>query len=104
MSTIEILDSEIYNQMSKFDENDFNSHVNIMSLIDYRYHINDTPEQYNTRLRNKVSENFNKIGLSEHQKDCFRVWESNLIRLPTNASRGEIFNCAPQESLYTVGF
>ena len=103
MNSIEMLNNTIDNMMANMDEDDTASRVNVMALIDERYNINDSVQDFNTRLRNSVKNNFNKILLSDDQIANFRTWENNLENLPHTGSRIDIFNAAPTNALYIVG-
>jgi hypothetical protein len=104
MNTFITLDNEIHNRMAVLDDNDVEKRIELMALIDKRYHYNDTVSQYNQRLRKSVASNFNKGGfLTNDKKNLFRMWENQLNTLPDNASREDIFRLAPEEALYIVG-
>ena len=103
MTTFTLLDNEINNRMTVLDDNDVEKHIELMALIDKRYHYNDTVSQYNQRLRDSVASNFNKSFLTNEKKNLFRVWENQLNTLPDNASREDIFRLASQDALYIVG-
>jgi hypothetical protein len=105
MSTTNIneLDTLINNKLAILADDDKNGYVEVMALIDHRYHFNDTVVEFNTRLRNSVKNNFNKGFLRGNMEDSFSEWYSNLNNLPDNASRFEIFNAAPEQALHIVG-
>ena len=78
-------------------------HNQVMALIDFHYHNNDTAAQWNTRLRNNVSVCYNKIGLTEQDRELFTEWQRALDILPNNAARLDIFAAAPLHCLEIVG-
>jgi hypothetical protein len=75
----------------------------IMAHIDNEFHMNETAPQWNERLRISILSCFNKIGLKPAQRELFGIWYEDVIMLPNNAKRYEIFNCAPEDCLYIVG-
>ena len=77
---IKTLDEEIKIKMSERDENKENL-VQLMALIDKRYNINDSVEDFNVRLRK-----------------CF-----NVSHLHDNATRIELFNAASDYELAVYG-
>jgi len=99
-----MLDAMIKDKFNTYNENDINDTVSIMALIDHRYNFNDTVEQYNTRLRESVANNFYKGFLNDAKKELFRNWEDQLNNLPLDASREDIFKVAPEKALHIVGF
>jgi hypothetical protein len=103
MTSIEQLDIIIKNTMNMLDENDINGTRKLMALIDERFNINDTIDQFNTRLRTSVANNFYKGFLREKHIIAFNQWKSNLDNLPLNASRYDIFSAGPEEALHVVG-
>ena len=103
MTSIEELDIIIKNTMNMLDENDINGTRKLMALIDERFNINDTVEQFNTRLRTSVENNFYKGFLREKHIIAFNQWKANLNNLPLTASRYDIFSAGPEEALHVVG-
>ena len=102
MNTIE-LDTIINHKLSILGEDDKNGLVEVMALIDHRYHFTDTVADFNKRLRNSVKNNFSKILLTGTMTEEFSNWYSNLNNLPETASRVEIFGAAPERALHIVG-
>jgi len=101
--TIETLNKMISENMAALPEDDINATIDLMALIDTRYNYNDTVDQYNTRLRNSVKNNFNKGFLNDDMKTTFRTWEAKLEELPMTASRVEIFSLASERALSIIG-
>lgn len=102
MNTITELDIMINNKLMAMGDNDTAS-ADLMATIDTRYHIEDTIDQFNYRLRNSVKNNFNKIFLTCEMVDAFREWETKLESLPFTASRVEIYSLAPSIAISAVG-
>ena len=75
------LDDQIKTLLSTMEENNRIQRNALMALIDERYYITDSVEEYNERLRR-----------------CF-----NISHLPTNASRLEIFTAATDAEIYDYG-
>ena len=75
------LNKQIDLKLSTMEENNREQHVYVMALIDERYHINDSVEEFNTRLRK-----------------CFYI-----SHLHDNASRIEIFGAATDYELSVYG-
>ena len=94
----------INNILPILQSNDIHGHVKVMALIDECYHNTDTIYEYNTRLRNLVKNNFNKICLTNSQIELFKLWDINLISIDINATRDEIFAAGSLEVLHIVGF
>ena len=103
MNSIEMLNNTINNMMATLPDDDIPALVNLMALIDERYNINDSIQDFNNRLRNNVKNNFNKILLRDEYITSFCTWKNNLENLPDNASRLDIFSAAPSNALYVVG-
>ena len=84
----------------------------VMALIDFHYHLDDTPTAWNTRLRQNVKQCYNKIGLSAADREEFAQWDLALEALPARdndtdataaASRLQIFALASDQCLSIVG-
>ena len=75
------LDDKIKFLLSTMEENNRKQRNVLMTLIDERYYITDSVEEYNERLRK-----------------CF-----NISHLPINSSRLEIFTAATDEEIYDYG-
>ena len=75
------LDDQIKALLSIMEENNREQRNKLMALIDERYYITDTIEEFNERLRK-----------------CF-----NISHLPANASRIEIFASASDQEIYDYG-
>ena len=75
----------------------------VNSDIQYRTTNNETIEETNTRIRTSICDNFNKILLTNEQKDLFRVWEKEVNTLPTTATRKELYSVAPENCLHIIG-
>jgi hypothetical protein len=99
----ELLDNATY--YSLINDNMTKSHVcRVMAHIDNEFHLTETPQEWNDRLRASIQSCFNKIGLRTDQRELFSTWYENVMKLPYNATRYEIFNSAPEDCLYIVGF
>lgn len=103
IAAIKDLQSLTDTKMASLKEDDMGALVELMALIDEQFHYSDTVEEYNTRLRDAVKNNFNKGFLQEKHITSFRTWESNLDKLEEGASRVQIFGCAPEFALSVVG-
>jgi len=75
------LDQQIKLKMSTLEDDNKQQRVELMALIDERYNINDSVEEFNTRLRK-----------------CFYI-----SHLHENASRIEIFGAASDYELTVYG-
>ncbi len=75
----------------------------INSDIQYRTDNNETIVEMNNRIRNSIRVNFNKILLTNQQKNLFRSWEQNITNLPNTATRKELYEAAPEECLHIIG-
>jgi len=75
------LDKQIKLKMSTLEDNNKQQRVELMALIDEKYNINDSVEDFNTRLR-----------------QCFYI-----SHLHENASRIEIFGAATDYELAVYG-
>jgi hypothetical protein len=71
--------------------------------IQYRTDNNETIVEMNNRIRNSIRVNFNKILLTNQQKNLFRSWEENINNLPNTATRKELYEAAPEECLHIIG-
>lgn len=94
--------NQIYQNINE-DNYRFYNLVLLMSLIDKRYHFDDTKAEYNYRIRQSIANNFNKGCLSDNKIEYFRIWERAVALLPENASRIDLFNVAPIDALYIIG-
>ena len=103
MNSITLLQSQIDTKLAALQENDLLGQIEVMALIDERFHYGETVEEYNTRLRNSVKNNFNKMFLQDHHRQSFRDWETKLELLNNYATRWEIFSAAPESALHVVG-
>jgi len=103
MNSITLLQSQLDTKLAALQDNDLPGQIEVMALIDERYHYEETVEEFNIRLRNSVKSNFNKILLRDEQKQLFREWETKLALLDNYATRGEIFSAAPEAALSIVG-
>ena len=103
MSSITLLQSQINTKLAALQDDDILGQIEVMALIDERYHYEETVEEFNIRLRNSVKNNFNKILLREHHIQSFREWETKLELLNNYATRAEIFSAAPETALNVVG-
>jgi hypothetical protein len=99
----ELLDNATYSALIGNDNITKSGLARVMAHIDNEFHMNETPNQWNDRLRNMINVCFNKIGLRPSQRELFSIWSENAGNLPYNATRYEIFNCAPEDCLYIVG-
>ena len=84
----------LLSQMMGYNNDNYSE---IMSLIDEKFNINDTIEQFNIRLRNKIMGNSFKgpgVFLKNDGIDEVDKWIIQLDNLPMNATRLEIFSCA----------
>ena len=97
------LDIIICNKLKGLQDNDFLGNVEVMALIDTRYHSADSILEFNNRLRQSVKNNFNKILLTPSQNDIFREWENKLKTLSYTLTRYEFFSTAPQYALDIIG-
>ena len=102
MNSITLLQSQIDTKLAALQDNDLPGQIEVMALIDERYHYEETVEDFNIRLRNSVKSNFNKILLRDEQKQLFREWEAKLAVIG-NSTRVEIFSAAPEAALSIVG-
>lgn len=75
----------------------------IKSDFEYRTDNNETIVEMNNRIRNSIHNNFNKILLTNQQKNLFRSWEQNINNLPNTATRKELYGAAPEECLHIIG-
>ena len=75
------LDDQIKTLLSTMEENNRIQRNALMALIDERYYITDTIEEFNERLRKSF----------------------NISHLPANASRIEIFAAASEYEIYDYG-
>lgn len=98
----ELLDNATYNSIMN-DNMTKSQRARIMAHIDNEFHMNEKSHQWNERLRASIQSCFNKIGLRPAQRELFGIWYENVTNLPNNATRYEIFNCAPEDCLYVVG-
>ena len=101
--TTNMLDNMINEKLSCLNENNLYATVDVMALIDQRYNIEDTTEQFNSRLRTLVKKNFNKDFLTDDMKNTFREWETKLENLSNMATRYDIFALASQQALIIIG-
>jgi hypothetical protein len=76
----------------------------LMACIDKRYHVLDTPEEWNTRLRANINNCFHKMLLTADDKELFKIWRDKVNALPLeDSSRLNIFALAPVRALHIVG-
>ena len=75
------LDDQIKTLLSTMEENNREQRNKLMALIDERYYITDSIEEFNERLRKSF----------------------NISHLPANASRIEIFAAASEYEIYDYG-
>ena len=75
------LDDQIKDLLSTIDENNREQRNKLMALIDERYYITDSVEEFNERLRKSF----------------------NISHLPANATRIEIFAAASEYEIYDYG-
>ena len=99
----ELLDNATYNSLVSCDNMTKSQLARVMAHIQNEFHMNETSSQWNERLRTSIQSCFNKIGLRPAQKELFGIWYENVSNIPNNATRYEIFNCAPEDCLYIVG-
>jgi hypothetical protein len=99
----ELLDNNTYNTLIGNDNITKSQLARVMAHIDNEYHMDEKPNQWNERLREKINVCFNKIGLRPAQRELFGIWYEDVMKLPYNATRYEIFSCAPEDCLYIVG-
>jgi hypothetical protein len=99
----ELLDNATYSALVGNNNITKSQLARVMAHIDNEFNINETSQQWNDRLRGKINVCFNKIGLRPAQRELFGIWSENVDNLPYNATRYEIFSCAPEDCLYIVG-
>jgi hypothetical protein len=99
----ELLDNATYNHLIRSDNMTKSQMARVMAHIDNEFHMNETNSQWNERLRTSIQSCFNKIGLRPAQRELFGIWYENVMNIPNNTTRYEIFNCAPEDCLYIVG-
>ena len=97
------LDIIINNKLQGLQDNDFVGTVEVMALIDTRYHSTDSIIEFNQRLRQSVKNNFNKSLLTPSQDEIFREWEYKLETLSRTLSRFDFFASAPPFALDIIG-
>lgn len=78
-------------------------HDMVNSDIEYRTKQGETPEEMNSRIRDSIRDNFNKILLNKEQKDLFNVWEKEVDTLPAIATREQLYGVAPEDCLHVIG-
>ena len=103
--TINLIVQKINQIFQNINENNYRFYnlVLLMSLIDKRYHFDETVAEYNHRIRQSIANNYNTVDLSSNKLEYFRIWERAVSLLPENASRIDLFNAAPIDALYIVG-
>ena len=86
-------------------EQSFQSYLSDMvnSDIKYRTKQGESPEEMNSRIRDSIRDNFNKILLNKEQKDLFNVWEKEVDTLPAIATRKQLYGVAPEDCLHVIG-
>jgi hypothetical protein len=99
----ELLDNATYDALIRRDNISKSEHARIMAHIQNEFHMNENSSQWNERLRTSIQACFNKIGLRPAQRELFGIWYEDVSNLPNNATRYDIFNCAPEDCLYIVG-
>ena len=99
----ELLDNVTFESLIRCNNMTQSEYARIMAHIDNEYHMNENSLQWNERLRTSIQSCFNKIGLRPAQRELFGIWYEDVSNLPHNATRYEIFNCAPEECIYIVG-
>jgi hypothetical protein len=99
----ELLDNATYDTLIRCDNMTKSQMARIMAHIDNEFHMNENNSQWNERLRTYIQSCFNKIGLKPAQRELFGIWYDDVSKLPFNATRYDIFNCAPEDCLYIVG-
>ena len=101
--TLEIIIPKMNQMIGEDNNNEDYNLILLMTLIDKRFHFDETKADYNYRIRQSIANNFNKFGLSNNKLEYFRIWQRNVDLLPENVSRIELFNAAPIDALHIVG-
>jgi len=99
----ELLDNATYDSLVSNDNMTKSQLARVMAHIQNEFHPYETCSQWNERLRTSIQSCFNKIGLRPAQRELFGIWYEDVMKLPNNATRYMIFNCAPEDCLYIVG-
>ena len=100
--TLEIIIPKMNQMIGEDNNNEDYNLILLMTLIDKRFHFDETKAEYNYRIRQSIANNFNKFGLSNNKLEYFRIWQRNVDLLPENVSRIELFNAAPIDALHIV--
>ena len=90
-------------QMEGYDDDNYSE---IMALYDEKFNFDDTIDQFNIRLRNKIMGNSFKCAeafLQNNGMNEVDQWCIELNNLPMNATRLEIFSCASQTARSIYG-
>lgn len=98
----ELLDNRTFNSLIKSNMTKAQL-ARVMAHIDNEFHMNENSSQWNERLRTSIQLCFKKIGLRPSQRELFGIWYEDVLKVPYNATRFEIFNSAPEDCLYIVG-
>ena len=75
----------------------------VMARVDAQFHPDDSPEEWNSRIRENIKQNYLKDYLTPQQKQLFREWEANVLNLRQNVQRLILFEAAPLDALIIVG-
>ena len=115
LAELDILIDNTWEQLNQYEYSDetteqglFTRTVNLMTIVDKRFNYRNTIEEFNYRLRTSVANCFNKDFGNNHEGrneaiNAFKQWENNLLDLPSNASRNEIFACGNIKAFNIVG-
>ena len=75
----------------------------LMARVDAEFHADESPEEWNVRIRRNIRLNYQKDCLTPDQRNLFRQWEANVLNLRQNVHRLDLFEAAPVAALYIVG-
>jgi len=111
LAELDIIMNNTWDQLNQYESSNesneqgvFTRTANLMAIVDERFNYRNTIEEFNYRLRTSVANCFNKcIGNNNESINAFKKWENNLLELPSNATRNEIFACGNIKAFDIVG-
>lgn len=111
LDELDIIMNNTWDQLNQYESSNesneqgvFTRTANLMTIVDERFNYRNTIEEFNYRLRTSVANCFNKcIGNNNESINAFKKWENNLLELPSNATRNEIFACGNIKAFYIIG-